>query len=908
MPEAPAALAAALADRYGLERKLGEGGMASVYLADDLKHQRKVALKVLRPELAAILGAERFLAEIRTTANLQHPHILPLHDSGQVESTVFYVMPYVEGESLRDRLAREKQLPVDEAVKLASQVASALDYAHRHGVIHRDIKPENILLHDGQALVADFGIALAASSTGGTRMTETGMSLGTPHYMSPEQAMGEREITARSDVYALGVVTYEMLTGDPPFTGSTAQAIVARVVTEDPRPITLQRKTVPPHVEEAVLTALSKLPADRFASAAEFAQALAGQGPVGSTRRAAALGSTGAGGTRLRRLVAVLGTLLALASAGLAWVLLRPRPAAPVIRNAIEFPPEQTPRAGSPLVLSPDGSRLIFGAPSTTTPERVQLWVKRRENHLATPLPGTETPGAFAISPDGRWLTLTLGRQLRRIPVDGGPPEMISDTIAPAGGHGWTDDGQIVYASADGELAAIPATGGVPTTLYRAERGITLLLPRAVPGSRWLLFTRCTGSFCRGGMEVWLLDRRSGQARALIPDAALALPLATGHLLAVRRDGNGVAVPFDADKGVVTGPPVPLLEGIALRDGVVPLIDVSASGVLAMRSGTLAQSGRVEMVWVDRSGAVAPVEPGWEVDMRVTGNNRGWALSPDGNRLALTLRTEAGDDIWIKQLPHGPLSRLTFESGPEMRPRWSSDGQRVTYIFADSGTSYDLFEQHADGTGERRLLADLPGRINEGGWVDGGRWLLLRTGGESGAGGNLAGGRDILGLRPGQDSAPVPLVATATFDEEAPAVSPDGKWIAYESNETGRIEVYVRPFPATNAGKWQVSTEGGQSPVWSRSSRELFYINGNRAMMAVAVRPVAPPLGATTRLFTAAPELRLDPLEYYALFDVSPDGKRFLMVRQVATTDEEVPPLIVVENWLEEVRQKVRGQ
>jgi eukaryotic-like serine/threonine-protein kinase len=227
-------LAAALADRYRIERELGAGGMATVYLAHDLKHDRKVAVKVLRPELAAVIGAERFLSEIKTTANLQHPHILPLFDSGAADSFLFYVMPFIEGESLRDRLNREKQLPITDAVRIATEVASALDYAHRHNVIHRDIKPENVLLHDGQALVADFGIALAASKAGGSRMTETGLSLGTPHYMSPEQAMGQREITPRSDVYALGAMTYEMLLGEPPFTGPTAQSIVAKVMTEKP--------------------------------------------------------------------------------------------------------------------------------------------------------------------------------------------------------------------------------------------------------------------------------------------------------------------------------------------------------------------------------------------------------------------------------------------------------------------------------------------------------------------------------------------------------------------------------------------------------------------------------------------------------------------------------------------------
>src|SRR5215208_1015970 len=237
-------IATSLVDRYRVERELGAGGMATVYLAEDLRHGRKVALKVLRPELAAIIGSQRFLTEIRTTANLQHPNILPLFDSGEVDGTVFYVMPFVEGESLRDRLRRERQLPVEDAVRIVREVAGALDYAHRHGVIHRDIKPENILLHDGRALVADFGIALAASKAGSNRMTETGMSLGTPHYMSPEQAMGEREITARSDVYALGCVLYEMLTGEPPFTGATAQAVVARVVTESPRALVAQRHTI----------------------------------------------------------------------------------------------------------------------------------------------------------------------------------------------------------------------------------------------------------------------------------------------------------------------------------------------------------------------------------------------------------------------------------------------------------------------------------------------------------------------------------------------------------------------------------------------------------------------------------------------------------------------------------------
>jgi hypothetical protein len=271
-------LASALADRYRLTGQLGQGGMAVVYLAEDLKHGRQVAIKILRPEVAAVIGAERFVREIRTSATLQHPHILGLIDSGEANGTAYYVMPLVEGESLRDRLHREKQLPIADAVRIASEVASALDYAHRHGVIHRDVKPENILLQDGQALVADFGLALGGTGTSETRMTEPGISLGTPHYMSPEQAAGEREITGRSDVYALGCVTYEMLLGEPPFYGPTTQAILARVLTEPPGPIVARRKTVPVAIERAIYTALEKLPADRFPSTVAFSAALTGGG------------------------------------------------------------------------------------------------------------------------------------------------------------------------------------------------------------------------------------------------------------------------------------------------------------------------------------------------------------------------------------------------------------------------------------------------------------------------------------------------------------------------------------------------------------------------------------------------------------------------------------------------------
>src|SRR5262245_57605422 len=279
-PASASNLNAALTGRYTIEREIGAGGMATVYLARDVRHNRKVALKVLKPELGAVLGVDRFLSEIKVTANLQHPNLLPLFDSGEAEGRLFYVMPFVEGESLRQRLTREKQLPVDEALHLATSIAGALDYAHRHGVIHRDLKPENILLHEGQPLIADFGIALAVRNAGGTRVTQTGLSLGTPQYMSPEQATGDRAIDGRTDIYSLGAVLYEMLTGDPPHLGSTAQAVIAKVLTDRPRGVRTSRASVPANVSAAVDRALEKLPADRFATAHDFAESLTGKAPA----------------------------------------------------------------------------------------------------------------------------------------------------------------------------------------------------------------------------------------------------------------------------------------------------------------------------------------------------------------------------------------------------------------------------------------------------------------------------------------------------------------------------------------------------------------------------------------------------------------------------------------------------
>jgi eukaryotic-like serine/threonine-protein kinase len=899
MTDAIARLTTALEGRYTIEGELGAGGMATVYLAHDVRHDRKVALKVLRPELASILGAGRFLSEIKTTANLQHPHILPLHDSGEADGLVFYVMPYVEGESLRDRLTREHQLPVDEAVQIAREVASALDYAHRHNVVHRDIKPENILLHEGQALVADFGIALAASrSDSSSRMTETGMSLGTPHYMAPEQAMGEREITAKADIYALGCVMYEMLVGEPPFTGPTAQAIVARVMTEQPRRLTLQRHTIPPNVEAAVGRALEKLPADRFGSAAEFAAALTN--PAFRTATTAALSPATGRAAWLMRPAMALAAVAALATLVAIWALARPA-RRPVIRYGLSLPPAQAPIADRPAAVSPDGSYIVYVGPGPGS-AGTQLWVKARDRYEASPLTGTTGVLNFAFSPDGQWIAFVQGGLLKKLPIIGGSAITLADSLSGVQGLAWLDDGSLVYITVGArEMRRVPDVGGPSRRVWRSDTA-SCSFPTGLPGGRGVLFTRCRGGGCRFEQDLWVLDLRSGAARRLITGASFGQYVPTGHVIYVRQDGGMFAVPFSLRALAMRGAPIPVLDSIAVVNGVIPLISVSADGTLLMRPGAAQSSlARYEMVWVDRAGRETLVDSAWSFRLTSFGLNSGWALSPDGSRLAIGLATDAGDDIWVKQLPRGPLSRVTFDSASEFRPRWMPDGRSVMYA-SNRSPSADLYQKRADGTGVEKLVLDLALGIYEGIWSRDGRWLVVRTGGTLG----VVGGRDIYAIRPGVDSTPMPLVNTPAFDEAAIALSPDGRWLAYESNETGRTEIYVRTFPTVEAGKWQVSTSGGVAPLWNPRGRELLYVNGSREMVSVPIPPgLAFRPGAQRTLFRMRDELYLGDHENYTPYDIGRDGNRFVMARRVRSAASQPAPTIIVENWFEELKQRV---
>ena len=920
MAEVTERLSTSLADRYRIAHRLGEGGMATVYLAQDLKHDRKVALKVLRPELAAVLGGDRFVQEIKTTAQLQHPHILPLYDSGSTASVqggstqfLYYVMPYIQGETLREKLDREVQLGIDEAVKITTEVADALQYAHEQGVIHRDIKPQNILLQNGRAMVADFGIALAVSAAAGGRMTETGLSLGTPHYMSPEQATADKRITNRSDIYSLGSVLYEMLTGEVPHTGSSAQAIIMKIVTDEVRPVSELRRAVPPHVAAAVAKALEKLPADRFDSAKAFSEAL--HNPA----LAPAVATIGSPSRRF--IVPALTTLMVLTAALAAWGWLRPSGTRRVARHTT------TLGASGPLdgltlrvetALSPDGASLVFRHPLRGPG---QLYVKRRDEVTARPLAGTEGGSGPFFSPDGAWIGFFANGQLRKVPSAGGASLKITEPVDPTYNQGaWLTDGSIVFydikthtlrrlrsGEAKPQVIASPATLG----------GRFPWLPAPLPDARGILFTahltNCVGPVSCRPSAVYAYDARTETVRVLFEDAVGAWYVPTGHVLYLTSSGTLMAAFWDNTKLAATGKAVPILDGIQ-APGLVLSDDGTALYLLGQPEFAPGPTPNAALVWVDRSGHVEPVDSSWQVN---TGGfydgadlPTGWgvALSPEGRRIALTLFTDLGTDIWIKQLPAGPVSRLTLSPGTDRAPAWTPDGRAITFLSerpippdtTRRSGRLGLWEQPADGTGEPRLLwgKDAP---TDGFLSPDGRWIVL---GATGSPGSSAGG-DILAARPGVDSVARRLVATG-YNEEGAVLSPDSRWLAYVSNEQGEHEVFVRPFPDVNAGKRQVSSGGGSAPLWSHNGRELFYVKGKN-MYVVRLDP-GPPFsaGPSRVLFPIPDRVRVGWLGR-GTFAITPDDQRFLMVRDNSwEAMAGTPTMVVVEHFFEELRAKLK--
>ena len=866
-------LTSALADRYLVERELGAGGMATVYLAHDLKHDRDVAIKVLHPDLGAALGGDRFLSEIRTTARLQHPHILPLLDSGNADGLLFYVMPLVTGETLRARLERERQLPVDDVVRIAREVADALAYAHGLGVIHRDIKPENILLQNGHALVADFGIALAVQSAGGQRMTQTGLSLGTPQYMSPEQAMGERVIDARSDVYALGAVTYEMLIGEPPFTGPSVQAIVARIMAEEPRGLVSQRKAIPDQVEAAVLRALEKLPADRFAGAAEFATALDARVPT-SMRTAGVRVSA----TRSRAPLVALGALALLSTAAAAWGWSRPAMAPEVVRYRIEV--DSIPAFRDPageVAVSPDGNIIVrMGGNSGA------LLIRRRDELSFKPIPGTEDAYGPFFSHDGSQIGYFSDNSLKAVPVAGGPSVLLRDSIGGPAGVLWAHDGLLYFGDLGrGVIARTEPRPGSPSAdVARSDSAageLGLFYPDLLPDGNSLL---CMVMFRDGRRMIAIADISTGK-HTLLVDGIRARYAANGDLIYSTSDGKLWAAPFDVKSKSLSGTAVQI--GDRLPNNNIGPMDfaLSASGTLVYTESDV--STRRQLTWVTRAGARERFGTEWLAEFSSP------ALSPDGRRVAVTVREGQGVNIWLADANGGRPSKLTLSNRNNLEPAWAPDGKWVSYLSGSaSGNTGDVWRQPADGSGraERILHEERP--FAEQVWSPDGSLLARTTTATPGLG-------DILVARSPADTVPTPLVA-GNQSEYSPIVSPDGRWLAFTGTETGRLEVYVASF-ANPADKRVISVAGGFTPRWSHSGDELFYLDLQSRM--VAARVVRTPAFAVqdTRVLFDASDYFIGSQSRRS-FDVSADDQRFLMVQ--SADGKRSGTMVVVEHWFAE--------
>ena len=911
---------------YEILELLGRGGMGEVYRARDAKLGRDVAIKVLSEAwLTDPDRRSRLEREARVLASLNHPHIGAIYGTEEAGGVPALVLELVDGQTLAERLlgidrgradpprseaesaaGSKAGLPLKEALEIARQIADALDAAHERGVIHRDLKPENIkLTPEGVVKVLDFGLAtyqqgpafpervpesasMAAQAATAIVGTIPGTILGTVRYMSPEQARG-RSVDKRTDIWAFGGVLYEMLTGRPPFGGETSSDVIAAILEREP-PWAALPDAVSRRVRRLLERCLIKDPKQRLRDIGdarfEIDDALASP----DTPPPAASGDRANRPTMARWVAVAAGS--AVLSGAVVWTLTpRVSPATSAswsVSRLVISPPPATPLAvdAAQIAVSPDGRSVAYVAGRWG---RQQIHIRDLNQFNSTPIPGTEGGNNPFFSPDSRWLGFTAAGQLKKVLLSGGTPQTISDVSAAMTWQTapkWEVDDTIFYVPTTGAgIWRVAAGGGTPvavTTLTGTESSHRW--PQLLPGGNALLFSAFTGS---DEPQVFVQPLESGPRRAVTKGSAATF-LPSGHVAYVQA-GTLMAVPFDVARLEITGTPVAVLSGIMemnrLRNSALgnqgPQVSFSPAGTMAyIPAGKPKQT---ELVWVDRTGLETPsgASGGMYYQPRV---------SPDGQRVAVTVRGADRDDVWLYDLARQTWSRFT-SNGNHAFPLWAPDGRTLTYV-SDKNSIDNMYRKPLDGAAaeERLITADRPNYPFS--WSRDGVLLYVLV--------SLSTVQDIWTLRTGAERKAAPFLETP-FVEGAPALSPDGRWVAYASGESGRTEIHVRPFTGSGE-KLTISTEGGNEPVWSRNGRELFYRSGD-AMMAVDVT-TSPVLGAgkPRRLFERPYELS------YALwpdYDVSPDGKRFLMVKVLESSD--VPAQInVVLDWTEELKRLVR--
>ena len=884
---------------YELTGLIGAGGMGEVYRATDKQLGRQVAIKTLPESLATDPDRlARFEREAKLLAALNHPHIAAVYSLDRHAGTLYLAMELVEGASLEEKL-KSGAMSVADALPLALQIAQALEAAHEKGVIHRDLKPANIMLTPaGLVKVLDFGLAKAFSADPvkataaqspalSLAMTQQGIILGTAGYMAPEQASGQ-PADQRADVWSFGVVVFEMLTGLPLFRGESVPHILADVLKTEPDWSRLP-PDLHPRLRQMLVRCLAKRPRNRYAGIADARVDIEAvlSDPEGATPRPR--GEARAAAPRWQRIGAALGLLVAgaVVTSVAAWTLKSEPAALPPTRFAHVIPGTQVLRNANALALAiaPDGRRIAYN-----TRDGFQL--RELDELEARLIPGTSNNAiAPFFSPDSRtlaYLQLQPGRAVRKIGIQGGASVGITPPVTgQLRGASWGVDGSVFFATPDG-IARVAGTGGTPETVVATADNESLNSPSLLPDGDSLLFDVAEGGDRDSGRIV-VQSLATGERRDLITGGSNARYVPTGHLIYSFGDVlYGIA--FDLETLTVSGGPVPLAQGIMRAGGTGEAhYGIAGNGTLAYLSG---RASARTVVWVDREGRETPIA--------VPPRDYNYVqLSPDGTRLALDARDEEGD-IWIFDLERETPQRLTFDPGLNRGPLWAApNGQRVVFT-RGLDTGEEIFWQAADGSGVPEALTQDSGRqVFANDVTPDGKTLLFM---------DVNAPRDIWQVPIGDPGAmPVALIATSA-NEYGAQVSPDGRWLVYQSDESGQAEIYVRPYPEVDTGRWQVSRGGGTRPRWSRDGRELFFFVPSTGTAQSAL--LAATIDADTTFRWSAPTQVFAgdyaaPNESRQTYDVSLDGERFLMIKDVV--DESGPPaqIIVVENWFEELERLV---
>jgi serine/threonine protein kinase/Tol biopolymer transport system component len=883
--------------------------MGEVYRSRDTRLDRVVAIKVLAAHLADRADLrERFEREARAVSSLNHPNICTLYDVGKQDGTHFLVMEYVEGETLADRLQRGP-VPLDQALKYAVEIADALDKAHRQGIIHRDLKPGNIMITKSGTKLLDFGLArllqsgptpaLSAASaipTNASGLTVQGTILGTLQYMSPEQLEG-RDADARTDIFAFGGVLYELVTGRKAFEGKSQVSLMGAILEREPAPITTIQPAIPVALDRIVRKCLAKDPDERWQTASDLKSELRWILDAESSRQAETVQTASLATRKPSRQWKIVAAVMSLISIGLAAGLyVATRPAVPAAVRFVVTPPDKTDfesgvqnnTGAAAGAISPDGRRLAFTARDAAG--KVLLWVRPLDALTAQPLSGTDGAGWPFWSPDSKWIGFFAQGKLKKIDITGAPPQILCD--APGGrGGAWNKDGVIVFSPGNSSpLSRVSASGGEPVVLTKLAAGQTgQRLPAFLPDGKHFIY------FAMGSPEtsaVYVASIDSPEPRLLVHADSAALYSPAGYLLFIRQ-GTLLAQAFDAAKMQLNGDPVRIAEQVLYTAGSRGF-SISDNGVLVYRTGTA--DINLQLSWFDRTGKLVDVfgRPGIYV---------GLSLAPDGKRVAVH-QHENGGDIWVIESAKGPVSRLTFNSMQDnSTPLWSPDGKRIAFASLRNG-KWGIYLKSADGTGDEELLLESESVKAPMSWSADGNFIAYYVN-------DPKTKEDIWVLPLSGEKKPFPILQTP-FSERYPQISPDGKWIAYDSNETGKSEIYVRPFP-TGAGKWQISTSsaaGAVGATWRRDGKELFFFDGATnagKMMAVDIRTAGASLehGTPHELFSTSVAAPSHSVAFSPLA-VSPDGQRFLLTRAESDNSavSSTAPLTVVLNWTAGLQRK----